>query len=399
MNTYDCAIVGGGPIGCFIGEQLALHAKEKNIAIFEEHASIGEPRHCAGLVSPRVFDITHCPKQGILQNTISGAIIHSPDGSTLTIGGDRTHALVINRKTFDEYLARRAQNAGTSLFNQHKVITAAKQNTHITLNVTNDKKHTKVQCTLLIGADGSLSCIRRSFDFPKPKETLHGVGAEVTDTQIHPRFVHIFLGNAVAPGFFAWIIPTNKQGTAARIGLCIKKSASQSLYHCFTTFLKTPLLQEATVLRRFGGTIPLGALRKTVDNHVMLVGDAAAQVKPTSGGGLYTGLLSAQHLVRTVREAFEQQHVNEAFLQRYHQGWTKEISRELYLGMRFRSVFKRLTDDQLNKYLNKFNKEKIINIINTYGDIDYPSRLALPLIKAMPSLISLTPTLLKRMKK
>jgi digeranylgeranylglycerophospholipid reductase len=159
------------------------------------------------------------------------------------------------------------------------------------------------------------------------------------------------------------------------------------------------LLQEATVLTRFGGTIPLGALRKTVDNHVMLVGDAAAQVKPTSGGGLYTGLLSAQHLVRTVREAFEQQHVNEAFLQRYHQGWTKEISRELYLGMRFRSVFKRLTDDQLNKYLNKFNKEKIINIINTYGDIDYPSRLARPLIKAMPSLISLTPTLLKRMKK
>jgi digeranylgeranylglycerophospholipid reductase len=399
MTTYDCTIIGGGPIGCFIAEQLALHIKEKRIIVLEEHPTIGEPLHCAGLVSPRVFDITHCPKQGILQNKIYGAVIHSPDKSTLIIGGDKTHAFVIDRKAFDEYLARRAQNAGGSLLVHHKVVAAAKQGTHINLSVTHDKKQTKLQCTLLIGADGSLSRIRRSFNFPKPKETLYGVGADITDAQIDPRFVHIILGKTLAPGFFAWIIPTNKHGTTARIGLCIKKSASHSLHHFFTAFLQHPLLHEVTILRRFGGTIPLGALRNTVCDHVMLVGDAAAQVKPISGGGLYTGLLSAQYLVNTAKEAFEQQHFNNAFLQRYHLGWTKEIGRELYLGMRFRSVFKRLTDNQFNKYLCKFNKEKIIDIINTYGDIDYPSRLALPLIKAMPSLISLTPTLLKRVKK
>jgi digeranylgeranylglycerophospholipid reductase len=104
-------------------------------------------------------------------------------------------------------------------------------------------------------------------------------------------------------------------------------------------------------------------------------------------------------LVSTAKEAFEQQHFNKAFLQRYHLAWTKEIGRELYLGMRFRDIFIKLTDDQFNKYLRRFDKEKIIDIINTYGDIDYPSRLAFPLIKAMPSLISLTPTLLKPMKK
>jgi digeranylgeranylglycerophospholipid reductase len=399
MNTYDCAIVGGGPIGCFIAEQLALHIKEKNITVLEEHPTIGEPLHCAGLVSPRVFDMTHCPKQGILQNTISGAVIHSPNGSTLTIGGDKTRALVINRKAFDEHLASRAQKAGATLLAHQKVIAASKQGNHMNINVLHDKKQTKAQCLLLIGADGALSRIRRSFDFPKPKETLHGVGADVTDIHIDPRFVHIFLGKAVAPGFFAWIIPTNKEGTAARIGLCIKKSASPSLHHYLTVFLQHPLLNETTILRRFGGLIPLGALRKTVDDHVMLVGDAAAQVKPTSGGGLYTGLLSAQYLVSTAKEAFEQQHFNKAFLQRYHLAWTKEIGRELYLGMRFRDIFIKLTDDQFNKYLRRFDKEKIIDIINTYGDIDYPSRLAFPLIKAMPSLISLTPTLLKPMKK
>jgi len=64
--------------------------------------------------------------------------------------------------------------------------------------------------------------------------------------------------------------------------------------------------------------------------------------------------------------------------------------------MRFRNIFTSLNDAQFNKYLEKLIKQKTIDIINTYGDIDYPSRLALPLMKTVPSLLSLTPTMLKR---
>jgi digeranylgeranylglycerophospholipid reductase len=67
--------------------------------------------------------------------------------------------------------------------------------------------------------------------------------------------------------------------------------------------------------------------------------------------------------------------------------------------MRFRKIFTSLTDTQLNKYLEKLNNKKTIDIINTYGDIDYPSRLALPLVKASPSLLSLVPAMLKRTRK
>jgi len=225
---------------------------------------------------------------------------------------------------------------------------------------------------------------------------LHGISAKLSDTTIDPKYVHIFVGNTIAPGFFAWVIPTNVHGTTARIGLCIGKQRKNSLQHHFTNLLQQPLLQGTTIMKRFGGTIPLGPLKKTVDNHIMLVGDAAAQVKPTSGGGIYPGLLCATYCSIIAEEAFQKQRFDEELLRRYHTKWKKEIGREMSLGMRFRNIFTSLNDAQFNKYLEKLNKQKTIDIINTYGDIDYPSRLALPLMKTVPSLLSLTPTMLKR---
>jgi len=396
MDTYDIAVVGGGPIGCFIAQQLA--SKGRHVAVLEEHKIIGEPIHCAGLVTKRVLDITKCSQDKIIQNTIYGAVIHSPDGSNLTIGGDKAHALVINRQKFDEHLAQKAQTAGATILLNHKFITTKKQRPTLTLDIQKNKQMTSIHCQLLIGADGAHSQIRDLYGFPKPIEMLHGISAELSDACLDPKYVHIFVGNTIAPGFFAWVIPTNHHGTTARIGLCIGKHHTHPLNHYFTTLLQQPLLQGTTIMKRFGGTIPLGPLKKTVDDRIMLVGDAAAQVKPTSGGGIYPGLLCATHCSMIAEAAFQKQRLDDEFLRRYHATWTKEIGRELTLGMRFRRIFNNLTDRQFNKYIEKLQKQKIIDIINTYGDIDYPSRLALPLLRTTPSLLSLAPALLKRVK-
>ncbi len=397
MEKYDVAVVGGGPIGCYVAEQLA--SKGRQVAVFEEHHTIGEPVHCAGLVTQRVMDMTKCPKNEIVQNTIYGAIIHSPAGSLLTIGGEKVHALVIDRQRFDDHIAKNAQKAGATILHDHTVIAAKKQRSALTLDIRHDEQVILVHSQLLIGADGAHSRIRDRFGFPQPIEKLHGISAEISDTNLNPNYVHIFVGNTIAPGFFAWVIPTNTHGTTARIGLCIGKHSTHPLQHYFTTLLQQPLLQGTTVLKRFGGTIPLGPLKKTTTDHIMLVGDAAAQVKPTSGGGIYPGLLCATSCSTIAEDALKKQCFDEELLRRYHATWTKEIGRELFLGMRFRRIFTRLTDSHFNKYIEKLNTQKTIDTINTYGDIDYPSRLALPLLTAVPSLLSLVPTLLKRNNK
>jgi len=393
MEQYEISVVGGGPIGCHVAEQLA--SKGRQVVIFEEHHTIGEPLHCAGLVTQRVLDIVRCSHDDIVQNTIFGAIIHSPDGSLLTISGDKVHALVIDRQKFDDYIARKAKKSGAMILLNHTILSAKKQRSFVTVDVQHDGQITPVHCQLLIGADGAHSRIRNNFSLPKPIEMLHGFSAELADSTLDPKYVHIFVGNNIAPGFFAWVIPTNTQGTTARIGLCVKKQNARSLQQYFNTLLIQPLLQGSTVLKRFGGTIPLGPLKKTIADRLMLVGDAAAQVKPTSGGGLYPGLLCATQCCDTAEHAFQQQRFDEKFLQAYQSAWSKEIGRELSLGMRFRRIFTHLTDSQFDKYLKKLNAQKILDTINTYGDIDYPSRLAFPLLRAAPSLLSLAPALLK----
>jgi digeranylgeranylglycerophospholipid reductase len=396
METYDTVVVGGGPIGCFVAQHLA--SKGRYVAVFEEHPSIGTPLHCAGLVTQRIFDITHIPQTGIVQNTIYGAHIHSPSGEVMTIGGNKPYALVINRQRFDETIAKNALHAGAELKQDYKFSTAQQHRGCLTLSLQHEHQSHQVQCSLLVGADGPHSMVRKTFKFPHPLEMLQGIGAELTNTSLEPTFVHILVGHRISPGFFAWIIPTNHRGTTARIGLCINKQAASPLSYYFNILLNHPLLQGTTILQKFGGTIPLGPLKQTTTDHLLLVGDAAAQVKPTSGGGLYPGLLCATHCAHTIEHALQQQRYEKEALQSYHTNWMKDIGRELSLGMRFRTLFRAFTDAQLNKYLSKLNTRKTLDTINRYGDIDYPSRLAFPLLRTSPSLVSLVPSLLRRSK-
>ncbi len=394
MLEYDVAIVGAGPIGGYVAGKIA--EKKFKVALFEKHKQIGTPVNCAGLVTKRVFDFIDIPKKNVVQNEIKGAHIHSPSGNILTIGGDKVHALVIDRSKFDREIIKKSEEKGTEIFLESNVLSAQKSRNHIELKTSQDHD---IKCKLLVGADGPYSKIRDRFALSEPTEFLRGIGAEITNTNINPDFVEIFVGKNIAPGFFAWIIPTNKHGTEARAGLCINQDSSYSPKHYFSKFFKSnyslPYLKDVKITKHIGGIVPLGALKKTYTSNVLVVGDAAAQVKPTSGGGIYTGLLCASHCSTIAIEALQKNDFTSQFLKKYHKLWYANIGRELYLGMKFRKIYKNLTDKQMDKYIEKFQNLKITEIISKYGDIDYPSKLVKPLLKKTPSLLKLLPSILK----
>lgn len=387
---YDVLIIGAGPAGGQVAKILAVH--KVSIALVEQHQTIGYPVHCAGLVSPRVFEMFGIQNDQIIQNTIKKAHIHSPGGHILTIGGDKIQAYRIDRARFDRYLINEAKKNGVSIFTHEKALSIQKSSKNIDVE-TSSGLHIKSK--IIIGADGPYSRVRDVFGFSQPKELLRGIGAQLLDTNLEGSTVEIFVGAKVAPGFFAWIIPTNNKGTNAHIGLCIKKNTSQPpmnyLKKLFLNPLSSNYLSDAIIEYQTGGVIPLGPLEKTSDERVLLVGDAAAQVKPTSGGGIFPGLLCARYCANTVYDALCTQRYDAMFLQKYHDAWKQDVGKELFRGMYFRKIFTKLSDEQFDKYIKKFQQDSIRDIISEHGDIDYPSRLVKPLLKKTPSLLRLLP--------
>lgn len=391
MKKYDVIIVGGGPIGGHIAGKLS--EKNHSVAVFEKNKEIGIPMNCAGLVTPRVFELVDISKKDVVQNEIKGAHVHSPSGNVLTIGGNRIHAYAIDRTEFDKKIMNNSCNKGVSLFLENNVASVQKNNGNVEIKTS---KNIDAKCKLIIGADGPHSKIRDRFAFTEPKEFFRGIGAEISNVALDPNFVEIFVGRNVAPGFFAWIIPTNRNGTTARAGLCISRKTDNSPKFYFDKLLMHPILKDAKITGNIGGVIPIGILKKTYDSNVMLVGDAAAQVKPTSGGGLYPGLVCADICSNMALLALQENDFSAKILKKYQKLCVKEIGNELFLGMKFRTIFNNLSDKRLDKYIKRFDNPKIIEIINKYGDIDYPSKLARPLIKKLPTLLKLIPNAIKK---
>ena len=389
---YDAVIIGAGPIG----SNVALHLSKKGfeVAVVEQKREIGIPLKCAGLVSKRVIELSGISPNKIIQNELYGAYIHSPEGRVFEIESDRVQAFAIDRVLFDKLLAENAQNYNAVYLLNNKAYSFGDGK----VQIKSDGESGVLQYKILIGADGAKSKVREFFGFPDPKEVLLGVGAEVENININPKKVHIFFSRNIAPGFFAWIIPTNREGTEARIGLCTStpppKPIKSYFDMMFTNPLTEPFLKGCTVKGLLGGAIPLGFLDETAMDRVMIVGDAASQVKPLSGGGLYPGLLSSNFCSEVAEEALENNDASKKILKKYHNLWSAALKREIAIGMRIRKRFLQMDDSQVDKYLSYLNDEEILSIISKYGDIDYPSKLAFPLLKNIPILLKFLPEIM-----
>ncbi|MCD6171260.1 MAG: NAD(P)/FAD-dependent oxidoreductase [Thermoplasmata archaeon] len=339
---FDIAIVGGGPVGSMIAK-ISSSRGYKTI-VFEEHDEVGIPVRCAGLVSERVIKIHG---EGII-NKIKGADIVFPNGREIRIGGNRVHAYVINRRIFDKSMAEEAMANGAEYRLEKKVKRINFKNG--IFSIEGEKAR------ILIGADGPKSMVAKNFSMGKLQyiNAIQGYGKYDMDEQ----YVKIFLGNDLAPKFFAWIIPAEK----ARIGL---GTTEKNLKQHFKKFLKNI---DARVDEITSGLIPIG-LRKFVRKKVALAGDAAGQVKATSGGGLYTGLMAAKILANNIEN-----------LNNYEKEYMKSIGKELQRCLLLRKIFIKLSDNSLNKFASFV--EKNVDLINKYGDIDYPSIVAKQLLKS-----------------
>ncbi len=377
-------ISGGGPIGNY----LASNLRECSVQIMEEHSEIGKPVQCTGLVHPRVVELANA-KESVL-NTIKGLRLFFPGGRVIEIKTDEAKAVVIDRCRFDNICCDSAKRAGAVINTNSKILDFKREDNRLNVNYLANEEKNEINTNLLIGADGYKSHVGTCAGLGCAKEIVRGIQSDLEVTMPDQDIVEVYLGKEVAPGFFAWILPC---GDFTRVGVGISKgNGIPSRY--LDSLIEKRGFGEVNRTQTYSGVIPIGYPKSTYADNIMIVGDAAAQTKPLSGGGLYTGMQCAKYAAETALDAINSEDYSAAFLSAYEDKWKSEIGKELDRGMIVRKVFTGMSDKKLDEAGKLLDKPEAKEILAT-GDIDYPSKLAKPILKAVPSIMKLAPGALK----
>ncbi|MFZ5633024.1 MAG: geranylgeranyl reductase family protein [Bacillota bacterium] len=377
---YDVVVVGGGPAGCFTAANIAGYGFK--VLVLEEHKKIGEPVQCAGLVSPRTLSLVSAPKD-LVTGEYSGARIMSALGSELLIKDNKIYALAVDRSAFDRHIAGLAREAGAEILLGAKAAGIKKKSNGFKVNISIEGRETTAGCRLLIGADGVNSRVGRWLGLPPAEDRVNMYAGDIQLSSLQTDKVLIFLGQAFAPGWFGWLIPLTDR--LARVGVgSIYNHRSPRYYFKRMTEHFPSAFRGYRELKYTGGAVPFGLMKKIYSSHAMLVGDAAGQVKPMSGGGLYTGLRGALICSRVACRALGQDQLHEKSLSEYQTLWDGEFGAEFRSGLRHREVYGSMSDHDLDKLLRFLDRPYWRSLIARHGDIDYPSWLARRLFAAGP---------------
>ncbi len=375
MQRYDVIVVGAGPAGAKAATAAARHGAK--VLLLEEHSQIGRPIQCTGLLSLRGFRLALVPDSLIVRE-IRGVLVHSPDGSVYELGGDRIRAYVIDRDRFDQSLVERAARAGVTVQTGTRAIALGPYEKGERTLITRTPAGTQqsLRASVIIGADGAHSVLAQQAGLPRPKKVLLGFQAVLEHQTERSDFVEVFFGKRWAANFFAWSVPA-AEGTA-RVGV-----ATDQIYHAQLCFerLRREHHNSGKILAYQSGMIPIGPAQRTVADGVLIVGDAAGQAKPTSGGGIYTGMLCGRIAGEVAARCALIGKTRARFLREYETRWRGQLGRELSLGLRAYHVLSRLSDDEIAHALKLLALPALRRLIERFGDIDYPSKIARELLR------------------
>ena len=375
---YDAVIVGAGPAGSILAERLAQASYK--VALLEEHEVVGVPRHCSGLVSPRTLVAAGIAPKEVEVARFDSARVWSPSGRNLWLKSQTLQAIAMDRVQFDQKLAGRASRAGAELILKARASGYEVRSDGVVLDVHIDGRRQSLLTKLLVGADGANSRIAHQLiSHDKAAEVLPAIQSEIEFLDAPIEHIEIFVGKKVAPGWFAWLIP--QTGTRALVGTG-GVHGIQGAYQS-TLALVEQRFGAFTVVRTNSAPLPVSPASHFVNDRVMLVGAAARQTKPSTGGGIYSSVRAAQIASDTAIKALTSDDCSKAALTTYEHSWAEEAGAELRYQQWLRWLFRHLSDNHFEMLIDVLGEAWATELISQYGDIDFSSYLFQPLIRML----------------
>ncbi|MDE2181135.1 MAG: NAD(P)/FAD-dependent oxidoreductase [candidate division NC10 bacterium] len=373
---YDVLVIGGGPAGLYAAYCLAKAGR--SVAVFEEHPEIGSPMHCTGLVASESFTRFDLPRHAN-RAALRRARFHSPGGYVLSVASEKDETIVLDRSAFDRGLAEQALAAGADIFPGCRVEALRRLRRSLVARTSNSGGVGRlVRGRLGILATGTSYGLHRGLGFQLPHRFVYGAQVEVEFEETSE--VEVCFGNEVAPESFAWVVPFTRQGVAiAKIGVLASRDAVRYL----SRFLQSPLvasrIRSGPVYQYLRRAIPVRPLSETVTDRVLVIGDAAGLAKPTTGGGVYYSLLSAELAAAAVGEALEAGDGSARFLGRYQTAWYAALGSEIRTAALFRTFASQLSDAQIDETFRLVAQEPVAGLIRDHASFNWHKNVILAL--------------------
>lgn len=344
MLKYDVIIIGAGPIGSYTAFRLA--ERGLSVAILEKNSDNGLNAICSGVIGKAAYKKYNLPREAILTEIDSFNFV-SPEGQRLEYLHPETLAFVVDRRLFDKALLNRARSKGAVVHFLHEV-RELEPRPHDVLVRT---KYYEYQARAVVLATGISHHLHKMAGLDEPQAYLYGSQVEIPFIS-QSRSVEIHLGKKFAPGSFGWVIPINNR--VSRIGVVVDQKGTGWLKKMLEERICPRMSHRPLQTRIFVKPIVHGPLKKSVEGRVMAVGEAAGQVKTTTGGCISFGLLCSEILVDKLEKTLD----NENRLQEYDLEWHSTLMPELNIGFDVRRIAQKMTDENLERFFSFIKKNR-----------------------------------------
>lgn len=357
-TSYDIIVVGGGPVGSYTAWLLAREGF--HVGIFEKNPEIGRNINCTGIISTECFRQYDLPEDTVTKPICSVKAV-APSGDFLRYQSASPFAYIVRRDLFDRALHKRAEQAGavTHLGEGVKEIVVTRD--LFSIKTGNPGEEKTFSSAVGIIATGFETQVLPGIP-GRPAEFYFGAQTEVCMKDIED--VEVYFGEKIAPGSFSWIVPTHDR--KAKIGLLTHTNPAAFL----RKFIKSRHISGRVTLWENPikcSPVPTRTIPKSYGDRLVVVGEAAGQVKATTGGGIYFGLLCSEIAADTVLSAFRQGNFTAKVMRAYDTLWRSRLTPELKAGVRLKNIYSMLSDRQIDFLIDLARKDGIMPVIERAG--------------------------------